>query len=85
MTAVRTRLRSRMGRVAILAGSLMLLASAAPAGDYSEYDDSHTGHPLRIIAYVVHPIGVILDYLIFRPTYWLFSHEPLETLVGQQD
>jgi hypothetical protein len=39
---------------------------------------------VRIIAYALHPVGVILDYLIFRPVHWLGSHEPLRTLFGQE-
>ncbi len=50
----------------------------------SNYDPHRAGHPLRIVAYVLHPIGVTLDYLIFRPAYWLGSHEPLKTLFGVQ-
>lgn len=49
------------------------------------YEPLRAGHPLRIIAYALHPIGVILDYAIFRPAYWIGSHEPIRTLVGQDD
>ena len=49
------------------------------------YEPLRAGHPLRIVAYVLHPIGVILDYAIFRPAYWLGSHEPIRTLVGQTE
>ena len=50
-----------------------------------DYDDRHPGHPLRIVGYVVHPIGVILDYLIFRPFHWVGSHEPFSTLFGHEE
>ena len=53
--------------------------------DESAYDPTDAGNPLRIAAYVLHPVGVILDTLIFRPAYWLGSHEPIKTLVGQTD
>jgi hypothetical protein len=49
------------------------------------YEPLRAGHPLRIVAYVLHPVGVILDYAIFRPAYWLGSHEPIRTLVGQEE
>ena len=49
------------------------------------YESLRAGHPLRIIAYALHPIGVILDYAIFRPAYWIGSHEPIRTLVGETD
>jgi hypothetical protein len=63
---------------------MVVLVGVAPAAA-EDYDESRTGHPLRILAYVVHPVGVILDTLIFRPVHWLGSHEPLKTLFGQQD
>jgi hypothetical protein len=49
------------------------------------YEPLRAGHPLRIVAYILHPVGVILDYAIFRPAYWLGSHEPIRTLVGETD
>ncbi|HZO08073.1 MAG TPA: hypothetical protein VFC77_01740 [Myxococcota bacterium] len=49
------------------------------------YEPLRAGHPLRIAAYILHPIGVILDYAIMRPAYWIGSHEPIRTLVGQTD
>jgi hypothetical protein len=57
----------------------------ATASRMSNYEPLRAGHPLRIAAYVLHPVGVILDYAIFRPFYWVGSHEPLRTLFGQDD
>ena len=51
----------------------------------SSYESLRAGHPLRIVAYALHPVGVILDYAIFRPAYWIGTHEPIRTLVGQTD
>jgi len=64
--------------------ALALLAAASPA-TAEEYDETYSGHPLRIVAYVLHPVGVILDTLIFRPFHWVGSHEPFTTLSGQRD
>ena len=64
--------------------ALAMLAAASPAAA-EEYDETYSGHPLRIVAYVLHPVGVILDTLIFRPLHWIGSHEPLKTLTGQKD
>jgi hypothetical protein len=66
------------------AAALAMLTAASPAAA-EEYDETYSGHPLRIIAYVLHPIGVILDTLIFRPFHWIGSHEPFKTLSGQED
>ncbi len=50
-----------------------------------EYDTDDSEHPLRVIAYALHPVGIAAEYLIFRPihclvsynetTAWLFGHE----------
>ncbi len=81
----RRRLRCS-GKTRLLAAvaALAVLAAASPAAA-EEYEETYTGHPLRIIAYVLHPVGVIVDTLIFRPFHWIGSHEPFKTLVGQRD
>ena len=68
----------------IILSALMLTATAtwAPAEDH---DLSMAGHPLRIIAYVLYPVGVMIDYLIMRPAHWLITQEPIQTLVGYED
>ncbi len=82
-----SRGRSRCsGRARLLAAvaAFALLAVASPAAA-EEYDETYSGHPLRIVAYVLHPVGVILDTLIFRPFHWIGSHEPFKTLSGQRN
>ena len=70
----------------LLAGglALVLLASAGPALA-DDYQPKRAGHPLRIVAYVLHPIGVAIDYLILRPVHWVGSHEPFKTVFGHTD
>lgn len=81
-----TEQRRHSGGRRLLAAAIALgaLAVASPAAA-DDYDPQRAGHPLRIVAYVVHPVGVALDYLIFRPAHWLGSHEPLRTIFGHQD
>src|SRR5882672_7956743 len=64
-----------------LAFGLSALALPAGAGT-TRYDPRRSGHPLRIVAYALHPVGVVLDTLIFHPAWWLGTHEPLRTLFG---
>jgi hypothetical protein len=74
--------RIARGLAAALALAAFGLASGARADDY---DPQRAGHPVRILAYAVHPVGVVLDLLIFRPAHWVgslpgvdkfFGHEP---------
>jgi hypothetical protein len=65
--------------------ALAIAAAAPPAAAEDEYDPKRAGNPVRVAAYILHPVGVILDYVIFRPAYWLGSHEPLRTLFGRTE
>jgi hypothetical protein len=65
----------------LLAAAILAATWAAPAAA-DEYDPRRAGHPLRIIAYVLHPIGVVFDYGLFRPAHWVGHHEPFRTLFG---
>ena len=64
-------------------GALVGLASPSLA---DEHRSEEAGHPLRIIAYAVHPIGVIVDTLVFQPAHWVVHRaEWLEVLFGHED
>lgn len=68
--------------VAALASSLLLAAGPALADDY---DSESAGHPLRVAAYALHPVGAILELVIFRPAHWLVHLEPFKALFGHED
>jgi hypothetical protein len=67
-------------RVAACLVVLVLAAGAPAAAD--DHDPTRAGHPLRVLAYALHPIGVALDWLILRPAHWVAEHEPIRTIVG---
>jgi hypothetical protein len=67
---------------AALASCVLLVAVPAPA---DEYESEMAGHPLRFAAYVVHPVGVILETLIVKPAHWLVSQGPLKKFFGHED
>lgn len=75
--------RKRRGFVAALFVAFALASASPVAAD--EYDPSTAGHPIRMIAYVLHPVGVVIDYVLLRPAHWLGSHEPFKTLFGHED
>jgi len=64
-----------------LIGSVGLLAPAA-AQAQERYDPQRAGHPLRVAAYILHPVGWLLDRVIFFPAWWIGGHEPLRSIVG---
>ena len=71
--------RSRLKTAVAGALAAALLATAVPARA-DDYDSGHAGHPLRIIAYALHPVGVAIDYLLMRPAHWLVHKEPAKTI-----
>lgn len=49
-----------------------------------EYDDSQS-HPLRVAAYIAHPFGVLIEWLLARPGHFLVSATPeLEYIFGHR-
>ena len=75
--------RTTTRRALALATAIAGFALAAPA-HADRYDPQKAGHPARILAYMVHPVGVLLDLLIFRPAHWVGSHEPLASFFGHE-
>ncbi len=72
---------TRSRRLVALAVAILALGFAVPAAA-DRYDPQRAGHPARILAYALHPVGVLFDLLIFRPAHWIGSHEPMATLFG---
>jgi len=56
------------------------------AGDAEadRYDPKKAGNPVRISAYILHPVGVLLDYGLMRPCFWVVQREPFSTIFGYQ-
>ena len=77
-----SRLRGRL--VAALLVGFLLVAGAAPA-IADDYDPKRSGHPLRIVAYVVHPVGVLIDFILLRPAHWIGSQAGFRTIFGHDE
>jgi hypothetical protein len=75
--------RTRKSLAAAALASSLLFAAAPALGD--DHDSKDSGHPLRIAAYLAHPVGVIIDTLIFRPANWIAHFEPFKTIFGHED
>ncbi|HKA16253.1 MAG TPA: hypothetical protein VKH41_14615 [Myxococcota bacterium] len=67
-----------------VAAALVLLPFCSVAARADRYDPQRAGHPVRIVAYIVHPIGVMLDLLIFRPAHWIGSQPGLDRFFGHE-
>ncbi len=60
---------------------VLLLAGSARAG-YDDYDDYTDSHPLRIVAYALHPIGYTIEWLALRPLHAVLSQPELQPIFG---
>lgn len=68
-----------------LALALCLASTTTARAAMDEYDDSQA-HPLRVVTYLVHPIGMAMEWVFFRPfhqvvaaspeTAYVFGHRP---------
>jgi hypothetical protein len=60
-----------------------------PPHEYTDVEDPHDPtkamHPVRVAAYVLHPVGVLLDYALVRPAVWVVRQEPFRTIFGYGD
>lgn len=72
--------RSLIVAVALVSTLGIQTATAAP----DEYDDSQS-HPLRVAAYLMHPVGWLAEWIVFRPLHFLVSAtKPQEAFFGHR-
>ena len=72
-----------MRKLIMVAVAAALLGSAqlSFAGGADDYDDSQS-HPLRLAAYIIHPIGWTLEWLVTRPFHELVAQPDLAPIFG---
>jgi hypothetical protein len=63
--------------------ALLALAVATPALAQDAYDDSQS-HPLRVAAYVIHPVGWALEWMLARPLHFFVSQPGAEPVFGHE-
>lgn len=54
-------------------------STAAPyptAVEQQEEGSDAYGHPFRLVGFVLHPAGLVLDYVLIRPIYFITSQFP---------
>ena len=69
----------KLARTAAAIG--LVFALAGPASAVDAYDDGQA-HPLRLAAYLLHPIGYLGEWLVTRPLHRIFSQDDLEPISG---
>lgn len=65
----------------VAAAAILNSAQLSFAAGADDYDDSQS-HPLRLAAYLIHPIGYTLEWLVTRPFHELVAQPDLEPVFG---
>jgi len=61
---------------------LLMLSTSIERAEADSYDPQKAGNPIRIAAYILHPVGVLLDYGLMRPCFYVVKREPFSTIFG---
>lgn len=73
--------------IVLIAAMVVVMTSgatfAAERFGADAYDDSQA-NPLRIAAYLIHPVGYTLEWLITRPFHELVAQPDLEPVFGHE-
>lgn len=65
-------------------GCALALALVATSAHADDHRPERAGHPLKVLATLLHPVGVAIDWAIMRPAHWLAEREPVKTLTGHE-
>ena len=65
----------------LLVAALMLIPAG---GSAHEYDRDDSDYPVRYVGYVLHPVGVAVEYIVLRPIHWLVSKPHFRIIFGHQ-
>lgn len=75
-------MKKRWQLIALL-GLLIAFSPMTRLALADEYDDSQA-HPLRVVAYLAHPVGVLIEWVAARPFHALVSAPGLEKVFGHR-
>jgi len=73
-----------MSKKLAVALAVVVLASVAAPSMAHRYRRNADDNPMRLIGYVAHPVGLALEYAIFRPVHWLASQSCFDIVMGHR-
>ncbi|MCC5876554.1 MAG: hypothetical protein JJU11_10090 [Candidatus Sumerlaeia bacterium] len=62
----------------------VIAATAFSPALADRYRRNKSDNPFRLISYVVHPVGILLEYSVMRPIHWVVSQPHLDIIFGHQ-
>ncbi len=70
-------------RIVIALFALCVLA-VTQTSHADRYQRAQNDNPFRLVAYVLHPIGIAAEYVVMRPVHWVVSQPQLDVVFGHQ-
>lgn len=71
-------------KLALLALTCLLMVAAVMPVHADRYRRAQNDHPLRLVGYVLFPVGLAVEYVVMRPIHWVVSQPNLDILFGHQ-
>lgn len=68
----------------VAVAGILIFAATMREAQADRYDPKKAGNPIRVSAYILHPVGVLIDYGLMRPCFWVVQREPFSTIFGYQ-
>lgn len=71
--------------IAVLVAATLALSSASASARYDAAEDQYADgitHPLRLVSYLIHPLGFAAEWLIGRPFHFVISRPYLDKVFG---
>ena len=72
-------MKQKLFMIPLVCAFLAIAGAQALAHDY---DSDDSDYPLRYAAYVVHPVGIAVEYAVLRPIHWVVSRPHLRVIFG---
>ncbi len=70
-------------KAAIVLLAAVSISLAAPIAAH-RYRSATNDHPLRLVGYALHPVGLVLEFAVMRPVHWVVSRPHLDVAFGHQ-
>lgn len=67
--------------LAVLLCALTVLSVPTQADRYRR---GASDNPFRLVSYVVYPVGLLAEYVVFRPVHWVVSQPTLDVVFGHK-
>ena len=70
-------------KLAVICALGLGLLSTVPT-NADRYTRAHGDNPMRLVAYVLHPVGLAAEFVVMRPIHWVVSQPNLDIVFGHQ-